>query len=230
MAQAHGDRLTAVDASFLAQESDTSHMHVGAVTIFEGPAPARGLRAHIRARLHLVPRYRQRLAFPPLETGRPLWVDDPTFHLDYHVRHTALPAPGAEAQLRAMAARIVSQQLDRSKPLWEMWLVEGLEDGAVRADLQDPPRARSTAWPAWTSRRCIFDLEPGAARRSRTRRRPGSRARAVRPSWPPAASAGWCEAARARRAGGRRRRAAEPRRWRSRGRPRKASARSSGPA
>src|SRR4051794_14480613 len=130
MAQAHGDRLTAVDASFLAQESPSSHMHVGAVTIFEGPAPAyEDFAAHIRSRLHLVPRYRQKLAVPPIETGRPLWVDDPTFHLDYHLRHTALPAPGSEDQLRAMAARIVSQQLDRDKPLWELWLVEGLEDG-----------------------------------------------------------------------------------------------------
>src|SRR3954454_4693340 len=130
MAQAHGDRLTAVDASFLAQESASSHMHVGAVTIFEGPAPAyEDFAAHIRSRLHLVPRYRQKLAFPPAETGRPVWVDDPTFHLEYHLRHTALPSPGSEDQLRAMAARIVSQQLDRSKPLWELWLVEGLEDG-----------------------------------------------------------------------------------------------------
>jgi WS/DGAT/MGAT family acyltransferase len=128
MAQAHGDRLTAVDASFLAQETATSHMHVGAVTIFEGPAPAYAdLAAHIRSRLHLVPRYRQRLAVPPLETGRPLWVDDPSFNLDFHLRHTALPAPGSEAQLRAMAARIVSQQLDRARPLWELWLIEGLE-------------------------------------------------------------------------------------------------------
>jgi diacylglycerol O-acyltransferase len=130
VAQAHGDRLTPVDASFLAQETPTSHMHIGAVMIFEGPAPAYGdLAAHIRGRLHLVPRYRQKLAVPPIETGRPLWVDDPTFHLEYHVRHTALPAPGSEAQLRALAARVVSQQLDRSKPLWELYLVEGLEDG-----------------------------------------------------------------------------------------------------
>jgi diacylglycerol O-acyltransferase len=130
MAQAHGDRLTAVDASFLAQETASSHMHVGAVTIFEGPAPAYDdFAEHIRSRLHLVPRYRQKLAVPPIETGRPLWVDDPTFHLDYHVRHTALPAPGSEDQLRALAARIVSQQLDRTKPLWELWLVEGVEGG-----------------------------------------------------------------------------------------------------
>jgi diacylglycerol O-acyltransferase / wax synthase len=129
MAQAHGDRLSAVDASFLAQEGPASHMHVGAVMIFEGPAPAyEDFLAHIRSRLHLVPRYRQKLAFPPLETGRPLWVDDPNFNLAYHVRHTALPAPGDETQLRALAARIHSQRLDRARPLWETWLVQGLED------------------------------------------------------------------------------------------------------
>jgi diacylglycerol O-acyltransferase len=128
MAQAHGDRLSAVDASFLAQETPTSHMHVGGAMIFEGPPPRyEELLDGIRARLHLVPRYRQKLAFPPLETGRPLWVDDPNFNLVYHVRHTALPAPGSEAQLRALAARIHSQQLDRARPLWETWLVQGLE-------------------------------------------------------------------------------------------------------
>jgi diacylglycerol O-acyltransferase / wax synthase len=129
MAQAHGDRLSAVDASFLAQERANSHMHVGAVLIFEGPAPAyEDFLNQIRSRLHLVPRYRHKLAFPPLETGRPIWIDDPSFNLEYHVRHTALPAPGTEAQLRALAARIHSQRLDRAKPLWELWLVQGLED------------------------------------------------------------------------------------------------------
>src|SRR3954469_3938638 len=130
MAQEHGDRLTAVDASFLAQEGPAAHMHVGAVCIFAGPAPSFGDFAdHIRTRLHLVPRYRQKLAFPPLESGRPLWVDDPSFNLEYHVRHSALPAPGSEEQLRALAARIHSQALDRTKPLWETWLVQGLEGG-----------------------------------------------------------------------------------------------------
>src|SRR5687767_359009 len=128
MAQAHGDRLTAVDASFLAQEGSDAHMHIGAVTVFEGPPPEFSAFAdHVRGRLHLVPRYRQKLAVPPLETGRPLWVDDTSFNLEYHVRHTALPAPGSELQLRALAARVHSQQLDRSKPLWETWLVQGLE-------------------------------------------------------------------------------------------------------
>jgi WS/DGAT/MGAT family acyltransferase len=128
MAQAHGDRLSATDASFLAQERANSHMHVGAVLIFEGPAPAYDdFLTHIRSRLHRVPRYRQKLAFPPIETGRPVWIDDPSFNLAYHVRHTALPAPGSEEQLRALAARIHSQRLDRAKPLWETWLVQGLE-------------------------------------------------------------------------------------------------------
>jgi WS/DGAT/MGAT family acyltransferase len=130
MAQTHGDRLTAVDASFLAQESQNAHMHIGAVMVFEGPPPAfDDFADHVRGRLHLVPRYRQKLAVPPLETGRPLWVDDPSFNLEYHLRHTALPAPGTEDQLRALAARIHSQRLDRTKPLWELWLVQGLEDG-----------------------------------------------------------------------------------------------------
>jgi diacylglycerol O-acyltransferase / wax synthase len=121
------DRLTSIDASFLANESATSHMHIGGVTIFEGPPPSYDdLLAHIESRLHLVPRYRQKLAIPPVETGRPFWVDDPQFNLGYHVRHSALPAPGGEDELRRMAARVFSQQLDRTKPLWELWLVEGL--------------------------------------------------------------------------------------------------------
>ena len=124
----HKDRLSAVDASFLAQEKQSSHMHVGALVIFDGPAPARDeFRAHLDARLRRVPRYRQKLAFPPLEAGRPFWVDDPSFNLDYHVRHTALPKPGSEEQLRELAGRIYSQRLDRSKPLWETWIVHGLE-------------------------------------------------------------------------------------------------------
>jgi diacylglycerol O-acyltransferase / wax synthase len=126
--QQHLDRLSSIDASFLAQEGPTSHMHIGGVLIFEGaPPPFEDFLDHVRGRLHLVPRYRQKLATPPLETGRPLWVDDPSFNLEYHIRNTALPAPGSEQQLLRLAARIASQQLDRSKPLWELWLVEGLE-------------------------------------------------------------------------------------------------------
>jgi len=130
MSQQHLDRLTAIDASFLHQESPTSHMHVGALATFEGPPPPfTELLDALRGRLHLVPRYRQKLSVPPVGTGRPLWVDDPSFDIEYHVRHTALPRPGSEDQLLRLAARIYSQQLDRSKPLWEMWMVEGLEEG-----------------------------------------------------------------------------------------------------
>jgi diacylglycerol O-acyltransferase / wax synthase len=128
--QGHKDRLSAVDASFLAQEKQSSHMHVGALATFDGPPPDRAdFCAHLEARLRLVPRYRQKLAFPPLEAGRPFWVDDPSFNLDYHVRHTALPKPGSDEQLRDLLGRIFSQRLDRSKPLWELWIVHGLEGG-----------------------------------------------------------------------------------------------------
>jgi len=127
--QRHLDRLTPIDASFLHQEGPNSHMHVGGLTIMEGPPPPlRDLLEQIRRRLHLVPRYRQKLACTALDSGRPVWVDDPSFNLDYHIRHTALPTPGRWEQLCSLTARIFSQKLDRSKPLWEMWLIEGMED------------------------------------------------------------------------------------------------------
>ena len=124
----HLDRLTAVDASFLTNESSNSHMHVGAILVFEGPPPKYvDLVEHVRGRLDQVPRFRQKLVVPPLEAGRPLWADDVNFNLTYHIRHTALPEPGGEAQLKRLAGRVFSQQLDRSKPLWELWLAQGLE-------------------------------------------------------------------------------------------------------
>jgi len=129
MPQRHLDRLTPIDASFLHQEGPDSHMHIGGLTIAEGPPPAMDdFLEQIRERLHLVPRYRHKLASTALDSGRPVWVDDPNFSLEYHVRHTALPTPGTWVQLQSLAARIFSQQLDRSKPLWEMWLIEGLKD------------------------------------------------------------------------------------------------------
>src|SRR6266849_540236 len=129
MPQRHLDRLTAVDASFLHQEGPVSHMHIGGVTVMEGPPPTmEEFLEQIRMRLHLVPRYRQKLAYTALDSGRPVWIDDPSFNLEYHIRDTALPAPGKWEQLQELTARIFSQQLDRSKPLWEMWLIEGLED------------------------------------------------------------------------------------------------------
>jgi len=122
------DRLSALDASFIHQEKGSAHMHVGALTIFEGPPPSyREYLEQVESRLGQVPRYRQKLAFPPLEAGHPFWIDDANFSLEYHVRHTALPAPGTVEQLRELVGRIFSQRLDRTKPLWENWLVQGLE-------------------------------------------------------------------------------------------------------
>jgi diacylglycerol O-acyltransferase / wax synthase len=130
----HKDRLTSVDASFLVQEKRSSHMHVGALLLFEGPPPDyTDVLDGIESRMHLTPRYRQRLAFPRFEMGRPMWVDDPCFNIEYHVRHTALPRPGSFDQLLKLAGRIYSQRLDRSKPLWETWLVQGLERGGGEA-------------------------------------------------------------------------------------------------
>jgi WS/DGAT/MGAT family acyltransferase len=124
-----GDRLSGLDASFLHLEDGSAHMHVASVIVFEGEAPQYDdLLGHLERRLHLVPRYRQRLGFVPLGQGRPRWVDDPHFNISYHVRHSALPEPGDEDQLRAIAGRVFAQPLDLDKPLWEIWLVEGLED------------------------------------------------------------------------------------------------------
>jgi WS/DGAT/MGAT family acyltransferase len=121
-------RLSVLDASFLEVEDAVSHMHIGSVAIFEGPPPRYDeLREMVRGKLALVPRYRQIVRFVPLKVGRPVWIDDPHFNLDYHLRRTGLPAPGGEGELRRLVGRVMSQQLDRTKPLWEMWIVEGLE-------------------------------------------------------------------------------------------------------
>jgi WS/DGAT/MGAT family acyltransferase len=124
------DRLSPLDASFLHIENDVNHMHIGSVGIFEGPAPEYSALVNmIKSKLPLVPRYRQVVRFVPLDLGRPVWVDDAHFNIEYHVRHTALPAPGGEPELRRLVGRVMSQQLDQTRPLWEIWMVEGLEDG-----------------------------------------------------------------------------------------------------
>ena len=130
MPQQHLDRLNSVDAGFLHQEDGRdSHMHIGGLAIYEGPPPTEDeLLAHMASRMHLVTRFRQKLAYPPLGSGRPVWVDDSTFSLEYHVRRSALPRPGNEEQLLRLVSRLISQRLDRSKPLWEVWVVEGLTD------------------------------------------------------------------------------------------------------
>jgi diacylglycerol O-acyltransferase / wax synthase len=126
---ANADRLTGLDSSFLHLERDSAHMHVAGCMVFDGHPPEyEELVEEIVSRLHLVPRYRQKLAFVPLNQGRPVWVDDPHFNVAFHVRHTALPSPGGDQQLKRLAGRVFSQALDRSRPLWELWLVEGLAD------------------------------------------------------------------------------------------------------
>ncbi len=156
----HLDRLTAVDASFLSNETSSSHMHVGAILIFEGPPPLYvDLVEHVRGRLRMVPRFRQRLAVPPLEAGRPLWIDDVNFNLTYHIRHTGLPEPGGEDELKQLAGRVFSQQLDRSKPLWELWLVQGLERDRF-AILTKTHHAMVDGISGVDIATVLFDLEP----------------------------------------------------------------------
>jgi WS/DGAT/MGAT family acyltransferase len=123
------ERLSGLDATFLAIEDSVDHMHIGSVGIFEGPAPSLDeLRAFVASKLPLVPRYRQKVLVAPLAIGRPVWVDDPQFRIDYHVRSTALARPGGMTGLRSLMGRVMSQPLDRHKPLWETWLVEGFDE------------------------------------------------------------------------------------------------------
>jgi WS/DGAT/MGAT family acyltransferase len=128
------DRLSAQDASFLLFESPTVHTHIAATQIFElGPLKTQdggvdiaAIRKATEAVLHLIPRYREKLAWIPF-FNHPVWVDDRDFNLDYHIRHSSLPRPGGVDQLKRLSARIMSIQLDRARPLWETWVVEGLE-------------------------------------------------------------------------------------------------------
>jgi len=119
--------MSPMDASFLHIEGPMTPMHIGGVSIFEGPAPSfERLEEMVARKLGRVPRYRQKVRLIPFELGRPVWVDDPYFNLPYHLRHSALPSPGSDEQLRSTAARIFAQRLDRDKPLWEIWMLEGL--------------------------------------------------------------------------------------------------------
>src|SRR3954468_8770903 len=122
--------MSALDSGFFFAESENTPMHVGSVAVFEGPAPTYGdVVRLLLSKLPLVPRYRQRVREVPMQRGRPGWVDDPHFQILYHVRHTAVPGPGSDEQLRNLAGRVLGQRLDMAKPLWELWLVEGLAEG-----------------------------------------------------------------------------------------------------
>jgi diacylglycerol O-acyltransferase len=186
----HYDRLSALDAAFLGIEDGNAHMHIGAVAIFDaGPLAAPGggidferIVAGVGAAIQQKDRFKQKLKTIP-GANWPVWIDDARFNLRYHVRHTSLPAPGNERLLKRLAGRIMSEELDRAKPLWELWFVEGVEggsfaviskihhamaDGVAGADLlsvlmnADPDRApkRSDGWeprPAPTSQRLVID-------------------------------------------------------------------------
>src|SRR5688500_8369207 len=174
------DRVSALDARVIHAEREDSPMHVGSVTVFEGPAPSYGdVVRLLLSKLPKVPRYRQRVRPIPMQLGRPVWVDDPHFQILYHVRHTAVPRPGSDEQLRNLAGRVLGQRLDMAKPLWELWLVEGLADdkwaliskvhhcmvdGVAGTDLMElmfdlDPDATHEAPQDWTPRRSPSSVE-----------------------------------------------------------------------
>ena len=217
---ANPDRLTGLDTAFLhLEDNSTAHMHVASVMIFEGQAPTpQELVDHVLSRLHLVPRYRQRLAYVPLDQGRPVWTDDPHFNPHYHIRHTALPRPGDEAALKQLAGRLFSQRLDRSKPLWEIWLVDrmagqrfaliakthhALVDGISGVDITTV-LFDTAAEPATPSERVDAVEPPAAARLGEAARRGAARAHDRARARSRAERAGCC--ARPRRALGQLRR------------------------
>jgi diacylglycerol O-acyltransferase / wax synthase len=178
------ERLSAQDTLFLHIEDPDQPQHVGALALFEA-GPFHGpdgrfridaVRRHVADRLHLVPRFRKRLMPVPLQQGRPVWVDDPSFDLAYHVRLTALPTPGDEELLLALMGRLQGQVLDRRRPLWELWFVEGVEGDRV-ALIQKTHHALVDGISGIDVATVLLDLE---------RRAPRSRRRRGSPSPPPA--------------------------------------------
>ncbi|HXM57245.1 MAG TPA: wax ester/triacylglycerol synthase family O-acyltransferase [Candidatus Dormibacteraeota bacterium] len=155
------EELSALDAFFLYAERDEAPLHIGAVYVFEdaGGRGARGIALTLEERLHLVPRYRQRVRFRPLNIGHPVWVDDAEFDLDRHVRRATLPRPGTDAQLRDLAARVLAQRLDPRRPLWEMTVVEGLSGGRV-ALIDKTHHAMVDGISSVDIATLLFDLEP----------------------------------------------------------------------
>ena len=194
------NRLTPLDVSFLYLEEPTTVMHVGSVMVFDAPAAGFDydtLVRHIAARIAFVPRYRQRVRQVPGRLANPLWVDDQRFDLSYHVRRSALPRPGTMAQLRDLVARVMPRHLDRSRPLWEAYVVEGLEDGRfaivtkshqalvdgvnavdlAQVILDDTPSATPLPADTWHASRepSLVELHPGRGGRRRAAPDPGRR-------------------------------------------------------
>jgi WS/DGAT/MGAT family acyltransferase len=156
------DRLTSFDTSFLANEKSNGHMAIGAVLMCGGRPPRHeDFVAHIRSRVHLLPRLRQRLAFPPLRLGTPFWIDDPEFDLANHVRRVSLPPPGDDTQFHDLVGEILSPPLDRSHPLWELILVEGFVDDRF-AIVYKTHHALADGFSAVDIGTLLFDVEPTA--------------------------------------------------------------------
>ena len=158
------ERLSNESASFLRRETPRLHGHTTSLLVFE-PGPLTNedggvdyveIRRTIEGRLHRAPRFRQKLAWIPFE-NHPVWVDDAEFNLDYHLRHTSLARPGGDVQLRKLASRVQSQRLDRNRPLWEMWVLEGMEGGRfaivapASALVPVPAGRRPRTWPVAAS-------------------------------------------------------------------------------
>src|SRR5436190_12308466 len=129
-------RLTGLDATFLYMETPNNHMHVASTAVFDPSTVPGGysfdaVRALVENRLPLLPPFRWRLVEVPFGLHHPLWIEDPDFDLDFHIRSTAIPSPGTTEQLTNLVSRLVALPLDRTRPLWEVWVIEGLEDGKV---------------------------------------------------------------------------------------------------
>jgi diacylglycerol O-acyltransferase / wax synthase len=162
MPQGHMDRLTSFDTSFLTNEKANGHMAIGAVLVCDGSAPSlEDFTVHVRSRLHLLPRLRQRLSFPPLGLGTPFWVDHPEFDLSQHVRGVSLPSPGTVAQFRELAGTVLAPPLDRSRPLWELCLVDGFEDDRFGI-VYKTHHAMADGISAVDIGTLLFDVEPNA--------------------------------------------------------------------
>jgi diacylglycerol O-acyltransferase / wax synthase len=169
------ERLSTLDAGFYFVEHQNVPMHIGSLAVFDGPAPKYGdLFALFESKIPRVPRYRQVVRTLPLQVFRPFWADDQQFELDYHLRHSVVPAPGKTEQLRELASRVFSQRLDRDRPLWEAWFLDGLERGRW-AILMKVHHSMVDGIGGSDLLAELFDLSPDAAGPGRAERSVGSR-------------------------------------------------------
>ena len=161
------ERLSGLDATFLYLETDAGHMHVAMVGIYDVSTMRDGysfekLKQHIAERLHVVPPFRRRLVEVPFQFHHPVWIEDPDFDLDYHVRRITCPSPGGRRELGAVAGEIASVPLDRARPLWEAWVVEGLKHDRVGFIVKVHHAAIDGASGAEIMT-ALYDLSPDAA-------------------------------------------------------------------